>query len=150
MESIETKPVDLPPQYGDFWSRGLAAFIDGIVVNVGYYAVFLPISLMLRYGGEPESTTFEVFGLILSFAMTWLYEAIAVSSQWQATVGKTALGLIVTDLEGNRLSFVDATGRYIAKILSAILLMIGYLIQPFTAKRQALHDILAGTLVVKK
>ena len=59
-----------------------------------------------------------------------------------------ALGMVVTDLAGNRISFGRATGRCFARFVSGILLYLGYLIQPFTTKRQALHDIIAGTLVV--
>ena len=78
----------------------------------------------------------------------WLYEATFQSSRWQATPGKRVLGMIVTDLAGSRISFGRATARHLATYLSNILL-IGYLMQPFTQKRQALHDRLAGTLVVR-
>jgi uncharacterized RDD family membrane protein YckC len=77
-----------------------------------------------------------------------LYFAILESSVWQATLGKRALGVVVTDLSGDRISFGRATGRHFAHYLSAIFL-IGFLVQPFTAKRQALHDKIAGTLVVR-
>jgi uncharacterized RDD family membrane protein YckC len=85
-----------------------------------------------------------------SIALQWLYEAFMTSSSKQATLGKMAMGVVVTDLAGNRISFGRATGRFFGKLLSGIILMIGYLMQPFTEKKQALHDILAGTLVVKQ
>ena len=66
-----------------------------------------------------------------------------------ATPGKMACGIKVTDLDGRRISFGRATGRFFGKILSTLILLIGFLMQPFTARKQALHDILAGTLVVK-
>ena len=72
-----------------------------------------------------------------------------VSSSRQATVGKIAVGIVVTDEQGRRISFLRATGRWFGKYLSGFLL-IGYLIQPFTAKRQTLHDIMAGCLVLRK
>jgi uncharacterized RDD family membrane protein YckC len=71
------------------------------------------------------------------------------SSAKQATVGKMALGIIVTDLEGRRLGFGRATGRYFAKILSALILGIGFLMAAFTERKQGLHDMVASTLVVK-
>jgi uncharacterized RDD family membrane protein YckC len=71
------------------------------------------------------------------------------SSDRQATVGKIAVGLKVTDLYGQRISFARATGRHFAKILSAMVLFIGYIMVAFTERKQGLHDILAGTLVVK-
>jgi uncharacterized RDD family membrane protein YckC len=60
------------------------------------------------------------------------------------------MGLVVTDMNGNRISFLRATGRYFAKILSALILLIGYIIAAFTARKQALHDMLASTLVLKR
>lgn len=71
------------------------------------------------------------------------------SSAKQATLGKMALGIVVTDLEGARIGFGRATGRYFAKILSGLILGIGFLMAAFTERKQGLHDIIAGTLVVK-
>jgi uncharacterized RDD family membrane protein YckC len=82
--------------------------------------------------------------------LNWLYFSLLESSSWQATLGKKALGLEVTDLAGRRISFGRATGRFFAKYISAIILMIGFLMAAFTEKKQALHDILAGTLVIRK
>ncbi len=87
---------------------------------------------------------------LLRTILNWLYYSLLESSAWQATLGKKALGLEVTDLDGNRISFGRATGRFFAKIISSIILGIGYLMAGFTEKKQALHDILAGTLVIRK
>ena len=81
--------------------------------------------------------------------MQWLYFALLESSAKQGTLGKMALGIRVTDLDGNRISFGRATGRYFAKFISAIILYIGFIMAAFTAKKQALHDIIASTLVIK-
>ena len=89
------------------------------------------------------------FFFLLSAAQ-WLYFALMESSSKQATLGKMALGIIVTDLNGNRLSFGRATGRYFGKIISGAILMIGYIMAGFTEKKQALHDIIAGCLVVNR
>jgi uncharacterized RDD family membrane protein YckC len=67
-----------------------------------------------------------------------------------ATIGKMALGIKVTDLNGERITFGRATGRYFGKILSGLTLCIGYIIAGFSQQKQALHDILAKTLVVNK
>jgi uncharacterized RDD family membrane protein YckC len=83
----------------------------------------------------------------LLLAVNWLYEALLTSSSWQATVGKKILGLKVTDEVGNRISFGRASGRYFAKILSSMLLFIGYIMAAFTDRKRALHDMLAGTVV---
>jgi uncharacterized RDD family membrane protein YckC len=88
----------------------------------------------------------QIFAINLLLTMTsWLYWAAMESSPWQATLGKRMLGLAVTDLEGRRVSFVRASGRYFGKIV-----FVGFIMVAFTAKKQALHDMIAGCLVVRK
>jgi uncharacterized RDD family membrane protein YckC len=82
--------------------------------------------------------------------MAWMYEALLVSSTKQATLGKMAVGIVVTDMLGQRISFLRATGRHFGKHVSRIILVAGFLMQPFTEKRQVLHDIMAGCLVLRK
>jgi uncharacterized RDD family membrane protein YckC len=83
--------------------------------------------------------------------LQWLYYAWMESSEHQATLGKMALGLIVTDLDDRRVSFARATGRFFAKIISGLIpLAIGYIMAGFTEKKQALHDMIASTLVLRK
>lgn len=86
----------------------------------------------------------------IGFAMNWLYYALFESSVWQATLGKKALGLEVTDMQGRRIGFGRASGRFFGKILSTIILFIGFFMIGFTERKQGLHDILAGTLVIRK
>jgi uncharacterized RDD family membrane protein YckC len=93
------------------------------------------------------SITFGV-GIVGIFFAHWLYEAMMHSSSWQATLGKRALGMIVTDLDGRRLSFGRATGRHFAKWLSAMILGIGFIMVAFAPKKQGLHDMVAGTVVI--
>ena len=71
------------------------------------------------------------------------------SSSYQATIGKMICGLRVTDLNGNRISFERATGRYFAKFLSVMFFGFGFIMAGFTERKQGLHDLLAGTLVRK-
>jgi uncharacterized RDD family membrane protein YckC len=85
----------------------------------------------------------------LYFVVGWSYEAGMESSVKQATLGKMAMGLKVTDEQGNRISFARATGRHFAKIISGMILLIGYIMAGFTARKQALHDMIAGTLVIR-
>ena len=80
----------------------------------------------------------------------WLYFAIMESSAKQGTLGKMAVGLVVTDKRGKRLTFGRATGRYFAKWISGKILIIGYIMAAFTEKKQALHDIIAGTMVYQR
>ena len=124
------------PAYGGFWLRFVAAFIDGLILFVPQY--FITVA-----AGPGTATN----GLTL--VISWLYFALMESSAWQGTLGKKALGLRVTDTDGNRIGFGRATGRYFGKIVSAIILFVGYIMAAFTAKKQALHDIMASTLVVR-
>jgi len=87
---------------------------------------------------------------LIRTVLNWLYYALLESSAWQATLGKKALGLEVTDMQGMRISFGRATGRFFAKIISSIILFIGFIMAGFTEKKQALHDMIAGTLVIRK
>jgi uncharacterized RDD family membrane protein YckC len=91
---------------------------------------------------------------LLSLAITilamWLYNALMESSAKQATLGKMALGIVVVDLGGKRISFARATGRFFSKFLISSILLIGYILAAFTEKKQALHDLIAGTLVVNR
>jgi uncharacterized RDD family membrane protein YckC len=87
---------------------------------------------------------------LLALMLGWIYYASMESSSWQATLGKKILGLKVTDLSGNRITFARASGRFFGKILSGMILGIGFLMAGFTARKQALHDILAGCLVLRQ
>ena len=84
------------------------------------------------------------------FIMGWLYFAIMESSNKQATLGKMAMGIKVTDLNGNRISMTRASGRYYGKIISSCIMGIGYIMAGVTEKKQALHDVISDCLVVKK
>jgi len=150
-------PLAPSPAYAGFWRRFLASLIDGILVSVACSQLNQVLNLILAQVIEVEDTEAGLWrflavwlaaSLALCLVLNWLYYAVMESSPWQATLGKRALGMVVTDLAGNRISFGRATGRLFARFISGIPLWLGYLIQPFTARRQALHDIIAGTLVV--
>ncbi len=152
----ETVPfLGLPQEaFAGFWIRFLAAIVDGIIINI----ILLPVALILgilvgvagKTVGMPDLGidlvgTFAGFGLGL--LASWIYEATTTSSSWQATPAKRLLNIYVTDLDGKRISMARATGRHFAKYVSSITLLIGYIMAGFTQRKQALHDILAGTLV---
>jgi uncharacterized RDD family membrane protein YckC len=82
--------------------------------------------------------------------LQWLYFAGMESSEHQGTLGKMALGLIVTDINDQRISFARATGRFFAKIITNYTFLIGYIMAGFTEKKQALHDMIASTLVLRR
>ena len=135
-----------PVAYGGFWLRLVAYIIDAIVLSIalGVLATILGIPLMPADMDQYDPTLNAV-----SFVAGWLYFALLESSARGATLGKMALGLRVVTSAGERLSFLNATGRYFAKILSAIILFIGFIMIAFTDKKRGLHDMIAGTLVIK-
>jgi uncharacterized RDD family membrane protein YckC len=152
-----------PVAYAGFWLRFVAVIIDGIILFFVSQILLLPFAASMGFGmrgmfngRSPNPADFiPMFGIILRiFAirmiLNWLYYALLESSSWRATLGKKALGLEVTDLYGNRISFGRATGRFFAKIISSIILFIGYIMAGFTEKKRALHDMIAGTLVIRK
>ncbi|HYH10914.1 MAG TPA: RDD family protein [Thermomicrobiales bacterium] len=123
-------------EYAGFWRRFVAILIDGILLGI--------------VGGILTSQMDETAAGAFSTLIGWLYYAGMESSSRQATIGKSLMGIYVVGLDGERISFLRATGRYFAKILSALIFMIGYIMAAFTARKQALHDILASTLVLKR
>lgn len=133
--------------YASFLDRFLASFLDGIVLYIISALIGFAVGIVLGIIGVTEGL--ENIGRILGLIIGWLYYALSESSPKQATLGKQAMKITVTDMDGNRISFARATGRYFSKIISTITLLIGYLMAAFTAKKQALHDIIAGTLVIK-
>jgi uncharacterized RDD family membrane protein YckC len=141
------------PTYAGFWWRFLAYIIDALISA----CIFFPLGAILGVaivasGEDPSSAPMLAarFGLnLFSLIVTWLYYAFCESSSWQGTIGKKVLGLTVTDLNGNRISFGNATGRHFGKILSGLILGIGFIMIAFTERKQGLHDLLASTLVLK-
>lgn len=129
-----------PPHYAGFWLRFLALVIDTLI--------FVLAGIILGFSVGTIGVSLKSLDIPL-FIIGWLYYALMESSSKQATIGKIVLGISVVDTTGNRISFGRATGRYFAKIISGIILSIGYIMAAFTAKKQALHDILASTLVIK-
>jgi uncharacterized RDD family membrane protein YckC len=130
-------------EYAGFWRRFAAYLIDNILVGV-------VIGILIAILGAIADDAGVVIGYLIAIVGSFVYFAWFESSEYQATVGKIALGIQVTDLQGNRVSFGKALGRNVAKILSALILYIGFIMAAFTEKKQGLHDMIAGTLVVKK
>ena len=135
-------PPALPvqPRYAGFWIRLLAYIIDAIILG----ALTFPLARVLSMMGIGEQSS-----NVMSIAISWMYFAVFESSGWMASPGKKALGLIVTDEQGGQLSVGRATRRYFAKILSALLLGIGFVMIAFTARKQGLHDKMFHTLVLR-
>ncbi|HEU4869161.1 MAG TPA: RDD family protein [Actinomycetota bacterium] len=134
--------------YAGFWIRFGAALIDGILVGIVTNILLFLIRMATGASTDTMNPT-TVVSLIVAIGIGAAYYIMMESSERQATIGKMALGLKVTDMNGARISAGTATVRYFSEILSGIILMIGYIMAAFTPKKQALHDIIAKTLVVK-
>lgn len=141
---MENTTTNNSVSYAGFWIRFIAIIIDTIIIAIVTAILGAIISGAMGPGGA-STTVSMIVNLITGIA----YFAGMESSDKMATIGKQAFGLRVTDMNGHRISFGRAVGRYLAKIISGIILLIGYIMAAFTKKNQALHDMIAGTLVVK-
>ncbi len=164
MEVLESKNTG-QVKYAGFWLRFVAYLIDDIILGAIGFVISLPFIGAIIFSGialseldSCEESKFlgiaGIVGTVLLLIITitavgWLYFAFMESSKQQATLGKMALGLKVTDMEGNKISFARATGRYFGKIISNMIFMIGYILAGLTEKKQALHDMIAGCLVIR-
>jgi len=143
-------------KYAGFWRRLAAMLIDALLLYVVLGIVIVAATSMARgaaaSGQGGRAAEFLVSNIVAAVAvvLAWIYFAIFESSPSQGTLGKKALGLRVTDLQGERISFGRATGRFWSKIVSVLVAGIGFLVAAFTGRKQALHDFMASTLVVRK
>lgn len=142
------------PQYAGFWLRVIAYLIDGVLVDLATLALAGGISVMgvgaAEGGHEMLLVALGGYGGVLGFLLGLLYWSLLEASPTQATLGKMAVGIQVTDLAGRRVSVVRSLVRNLAKLLSALLLGFGFLMVAFTPRKQGLHDLIAGALVVRK
>jgi uncharacterized RDD family membrane protein YckC len=157
-------PMSLP--YAGFWARFAAYLIDGLILGIPFIFVVMFVFLsgvlgmtLHRRPVDPHEAAVLLGPMFLFFflfflgfvVLQWLYFAVMESSVRQATFGKSVMSLRVTDDGGQRISFGRATGRFFAKIVSGMVpLLIGYIMAAFTEKKQALHDLIAGTLVLRQ
>ena len=169
MEPTVQQPPPMSPHphvtYAGFWKRFAAYLIDELILGVVGVIILLPFIALMGISTFMSHDDYEyhesfvgviialitayIFAILLIIIAKWLYYAL-MESKKGATLGKMALGIKVTDMDGNMISFGRATGRYFGKILSSLTLCIGYIIAGFSQQKQALHDILAKTLVVNK
>ncbi len=135
-------------KYGGFWIRVAACVIDFIVLLIPNLLITFLLKATSSSENELDIFVLNALDIIFSSILGWVYYAALHSSTWQATVGKKAVGLKVVDENGNRISFGRATGRHFASYISALILCIGYMMVGWTSRKQGLHDLIAGTLVV--
>ncbi|HWU77736.1 MAG TPA: RDD family protein [Rhodanobacter sp.] len=166
MQALPQTTTAALEDFAGFWKRVAAYILDAIILQIPTYFIMKMMGndaaqetmkqSMLNAPGDPHAMLaayhqyYVTMGaaILLTAVLSWLYFAICESSAWQATVGKLALGIRVTDLQGNRISLPRALGRYPAKYLSVIILCIGFMMAGWTRRKQALHDMICSTLVL--
>ena len=136
--------------YAGFWVRFGAIVLDGLILVSAQFGLGFAIGIAMADGDGLITEEAELLLRVIGVVIVWLYFAIQESSSAQATIGKRACGIMVTDMNGDRISFARASGRHFAKIVSNLTLCIGYLMAAFTEQKQALHDKIANCLVVQK
>ncbi len=146
--------------YAGFWRRVGAYLIDSLVLFFALlvvsflfgvvYGVILGLQGQASFNQQQLASilTAPIYGI--SLLSSWLYYTLFESSAWQATLGKRAIGILVTDTTGQRISWGRANGRYFAKLISSLICGLGYLPAAFSQRKQALHDMIASTLVVRR
>jgi uncharacterized RDD family membrane protein YckC len=171
----EPQKTEQKRKYAGFWIRFVASVLDCFILGIpatilifvvlfymvgstiGFEALSDPALLDSAYVDAEMSDEAAIsllvaylLSILFSLLLTVIYFAGMHASKWQATIGKKALGLVVTDLKGNRITFWRGLGRYLAMSFLSSIFMIGYIIAAFTDKKQSLHDFIAGTFVVRK
>ena len=134
--------------YGGFWRRFVAVLLDSLILFFPAATVRVLLGLTATNMFDRDAPASWVAGLF-EYAFNGIYATLLLSSSARGTLGMQLMDLQVTDLEGGRISVARSAGRYFAQLLSILTLGIGYLIQLFTPRRQALHDLVSGTVVVR-
>lgn len=155
LDNSAWEPIEGFLGHGGFWRRFFAFWVDYFVLLLllgAWSSLMQIVRTALRAIGVPNQVRDPVESLMFFLsviALPIIYFAGAESSRFQATLGKRIFGMKVTNLQGGPISFWRAFGRLCGKFLSAVILYIGFLMVAFTPRKQGLHDMLAGTLVVK-
>jgi uncharacterized RDD family membrane protein YckC len=140
------KPITFGlPQHAGFWRRSLAFMIDAIIL--GIFALIIAIWFKLR---AEQGSGQSALSAGLPLALILIYMPALWASPMQATAGQRICALRVIDaIDGGRVSFMRGLLRVLGMMLSGLILGIGFLMAAFTERKQGLHDMIAGTYVVK-
>lgn len=148
-EGINVKQMD----YAGFWIRFGASIIDSIITTVVSLLISFGFGMMAMFtssSSDPSNAAiYSVISTLLSLCITIGYETFFIG-KWGATIGKMACGLKVVTPEGDKITYLRAFARYFAKIVSAMILLIGYIMAAFDDEKRALHDRICDTRVVRK
>ena len=144
-----TTEINEATQFAGFWIRVGAYFIDMVLLLIPNLLISFLYRSIAPSTNAIEMVFRDIFPVCLSMIVWWIYYAVLYSSVWQASVGKKVLGLKVVGKNGDRISFGRATGRYASYVVSGLICGIGYMMIGWTKKKRGLHDMIAGTYVIK-
>lgn len=143
--------------YASFARRFAAMFLDGILMILAIFPSAFIIGLVIGVAGVLVQMPYQgrllvakLSGFVFAVLVRWFYFAACECSVWQATPGKKALGIRVTDLQGNRISFGRATKRFFSKYISSLALGFGFWCVLWDQRSQGWHDRIADTLVLNR
>ncbi len=170
-QSTVVQEPPAPVEYAGIFRRFIAMIIDYVIYYIILGVVGFVMEMVTSMTGGPDMSALQsidpnnpnippelltpyldymVIIILIVTIIGWLYYAGLESSSLQGTLGKRLMGIKVTDLDGDPIGFGTATGRFLGKAISSLILGIGYLMAAFTGKKQALHDMIAGTLVMMR
>jgi len=154
MEQARAANINAPtPNYAGFWRRCAASVIDLVFLAIpvvgGQFLILSVLAGPLPARPGPATEVAQQVAGVFDCIVIWMYFALFESSRHQATLGKQLFDLKVTDIDGRAIGFARASGRVWAKLLSVFPMYLGFVMPAFTKKKQALHDMVAGTLVIK-
>lgn len=138
-----------------FGRRIVAALIDGVLSFIITVVVMMVVMFFIRRSFLESGGFDQAFLLVFitsylgGLVVAWLYFALGDSSAGQGTLGKRIMGLKVTKVDGGKIGFGRASLRYVGRLLGVLTLLIGFLIALVTPRRRALHDYVAGSVVVR-
>ena len=148
--------------YAGFWKRLAAAWIDTLVTGAiwtiiaiiwsfyDFYYVFRLETFTTLEELKEEYAVAQGYSVAISLAIAWVYFSVFESSSKQGTLGKLAVGIKVTDMHGNRIGVGIAIGRNFCKLFSMLIVFIGFIMLAFTKRKQGLHDMMSGCLVINR
>lgn len=160
MTAPQAATIEIQAEYAGFWLRLAAALLDALVIFIPLIWLIMIVLILLKvsiltffksFATNDDANAIEIIILftLLPFLAIKAYGALMESSRLQATIGKLAVGIYVTDLQGHRITRGRAGARTFAKLLSSMTIGIGYALCAFTGKKQALHDLITKSLVLR-
>jgi uncharacterized RDD family membrane protein YckC len=146
----EGMPVAGAMAYAGFWIRFAAVTIDSFILWIFNLFIFIPVGILMPKSSENPFVVLSFMPVIMlmQYAVPAVYDTWFVG-KYGASPGKMACKLKVVVEDGGRVSYLRAFGRHFAKWLSAMILLIGFIMAAFDDQKRTLHDRICETRVVR-